>query len=108
MSRFILQHKLAVLTFSLSLCAILPMTGVVRGQPGGSTKMRPTLPPYVPQGQWRPLDINNISNLGFLQGSLGAGGLSGGGVGGGIGGGINGNGGGIWEEEWVGWEEWEE
>src|SRR5579872_6077048 len=97
-----LPKRLAILTSGLTICTLLLSSGSgAKAQPGGNFKMRTTLPPYQPQGQWRPLDLNNISNLGFIQGTLGTGGLGGfgsGGIGGGIGGlggGIGGLGGGI-------------
>ncbi len=71
-----LPTRLSALVLFLGAIALFLSAGA-QAQPGGGTKMRTNLPPYQPQGAWRPLDLNNISNLGFIQGTLGVGGLGG-------------------------------
>jgi hypothetical protein len=48
-----LHRILAVSATVLALGALLPLTGVVKAQPGRAP-FRPGFLPYVPPGEWRP------------------------------------------------------
>src|SRR6478609_4012759 len=84
-------RALALLTFLLSVCALLPLTGAVKAQMPGHKRVG--FLPYVLPGSARP--FNALGNTLGTVGNAGIGGVQG--VGGvqGIGGGIQGIGGGI-------------